>query len=382
MSQDITDIFFSLLRSGLYGVPIPESDLPDTIDWDAVVALARKHAVLGIIVESVQFLPDHLRPSADLTAKMNKFALGLIRANMILDQSIARLVSFFNEHNIYGVLLKGQGVARSYYRLPQSRQTGDIDFYVGKSMYNKASALCQEHLITDKKLCHETDLHLEFIMSGVAVELHRLASKSYSPFRNKRFQAWITEELEHSPRRRTVTIGNTDVTIPSYDFDAIFIFQHAWNHLLTGGIGLRQLCDWALIFRNHAEDIDSERLKANIRRFGMTRAWKLFASIAVDYLGVSEDKIPLYDPKYSKQAERRIRDIVAGGNFGYYSEAYNRAPAGGSGFRYNVGLLRNIAGFFISFLPLAPVEATSVLCDRLHEGTSSTINKLRRKLQR
>jgi hypothetical protein len=375
---DFIDTFFLLLRAGMYGTPVPEEELPESIDWDAVVGLAKKHIVLGIIIEGIQFLPDRLHPSCAVSAKMNRFALRLIQNNLVLDKTAARLTEFLARHGIDGVLLKGPGVAR-YYRMSQMRQSGDIDFYVGKKYYRQASALCREKLTGDKSSCAETEQHFDFDMDGITVELHRIASRFYSPLRNRRFQDWVTEELEHSEDRRTLSIGDADVPLPSVDFDAIFIFYHAWRHYVMGGIGLRQLCDWAMIFHSHSGDIDTERLKDNIRRFGMTKGWKLFACIAVRHLGVPESQMPLYDRTYAEKSERVLEDIIAGGNFGYYSELYRQTVARKSfigGFKGKVRMaIRNYTLLF----PLMPAEATFLCINRMIFGTRDFVKRTTRK---
>ncbi len=364
------NIFFSLLRSGLYGRPVPQSELPAAIDWEAVTTLGKMHAVLGILIESVQFLPAPLRPSGEMMARLGKYALGQIQANLVLDQAAARLVRFLADHDLSGVLLKGQGVAR-YYRVPQMRHSGDVDFYVGRKAYKRAVELCRENLCDDKEDCGETDQHFTFDMGGVPIEIHRIASRVYSPVRNRRFQQWVEYELHQSPSRRTFKVGNTDITIPSYDFDAIFIFYHAWRHYILGGIGLRQLCDWAMIFHTHGRDIDRPRLIENIRRFGITQGWKLFASIAVDHLGLSPDEMPLYEPSYSPKSENILAEILEGGSFGHYTEAYNRVQGKGLGVRYGLEKIRSVTGYFVSLFPLIPAEATFLYIYRLYSGAIS-----------
>ncbi len=368
------NLFFSLLRSGLYGMALTDAELPESIDWEGVVALAQKHGVLGTIIESVELLPERLRPTGPMMAKMGRFALGLIHANLILDKTVARLVMFLRGHGIEGVLLKGQGVAR-YYRKPQMRQSGDIDFYVGNKMYRKAMILCKENLNEDDRASHETSMHYVFYMDGVEIELHRLATGEYSRKRNRSFDEWIADEVEHSLDRRMLKLGNTDVSLPSYDFDALYIFYHAWGHLVTGGIGLRQLCDWAMIFHHHSGDIGTARLKENIRRYGLTRGWKLFAYIAVKYLGVEENKIPMYDPRNAKKYDKVMEYIVSSGNFGYHSEAWYRMKAKGNGVRNRFGKLRSITEYFITLLPIAPIEATSIYFNRLFTGFRSSVKR-------
>ncbi|MDE6278459.1 MAG: nucleotidyltransferase family protein [Paramuribaculum sp.] len=287
-------------------------------------------------------------------------------------------MAFFKQYGLEGVLLKGQGVAR-YYREPQMRHSGDIDFYVGRKNYKKAVALCKEKLIGDKGKWEKIGIHFTFKMRGVQIEIHRLASRMSSPFRNRRFQNWIVEQLEYSPDRRILTLDNTDITLPSYDFDAIFIFYHAWRHYIMGGIGMRQLCDWAMIFHTHAEDIDIPKLKHHIQRFGIIKEWQLFACIAVNHLGVPKDKIPLYDPSYSEKSEKIFQEIMDGGNFGFYTVANTRTPMLGYGLRHGLGKVRNITGYFISLFPLIPVEATFLYFHRLFHGTIDLIKRSRHK---
>lgn len=355
----------------MYGIPVPESELPESIDWKAVLALAQQHAVVGTIINSVQFLPERLRPSDSTSAKMNKFALGLIQANMVLDRTAARLVEFLERQGISGVLLKGQGVAR-YYPMPQIRQTGDIDFYVGRAQYRKAVEVCRRQLAADQSECEE--MHFSFDIDGVEIELHRLASKVYSPIRNRCFQRWVVEELERSPERRTITLGNATVVLPSYDFDAIFIFYHAWRHYIMGGIGLRQLCDWAMIFQSHGADIDTAKLISNLRRFGLTKSWKLFACIVVGYLGVPADKMPLYDSAFSRKSEIVLEEILDGGNFGNYAKDLTR-PRNGSGLKHTLTTIRILTRYFISLFPLMPIEAIFLYFNYLSYGTKRFIRR-------
>lgn len=358
----------------MYGIPVPESQLPESIDWDAVIKLARKHVVYGIIVESVGLLPERLRPSAKISAEMKRFALGLIRTSLAMDRTIGLLVAFLQYHDIHGVLLKGAGVAR-YYKKPQMRHTGDIDFYVGKEQYSKAVDICRERLTDEKAECHEDEQHFGFDWNGAYVELHRRASKMFSPKLNKLFQQWTIKQLEGSAARRSMRIENVDVSLPSYDFDAIYIFYHAWRHYIQGGIGLRQLCDWAMIFHAHASDIDTNQLIQNIRRFGLTNAWKLFACIAVNHLGLSKDKMPLYDPTFHKKSEKALAKIMAGGNFGFYTEAYRRTRQKSFGLSYGIFKLINKTRNFVSLFSTIPTEATYFYIHNIFQGTISVIER-------
>lgn len=378
-SSALNNHFFTLLRTGLYGEWPATAPLPAKIDWEGVMALAEKHGVTGTVIESVRFLPPHLKPDRTITAGMNRFALGLIQTNLILDHTLGRLAGCLAEGGVKGIVLKGQGVAR-YYRVPQMRQCGDIDYFVGQASYERAKKLCIE-LLNDGD-CHETPQHFVFHMGGVEIELHRLVSDHLPRKRSAEFHQWMEESLQSPAGLRSFTTGGAEVRLPSYDFDAFYIFYHAWTHLITGGIGLRQLCDWAMIFHYHSGDIDADSLVRNIRRFGLTPGWKLFAYIAVNHLGVAKDKIPLYDPKYAGRYERIVAEIVRSGNFGYHSDAGIRMINKGRGLRVKLGKACSLVEYLFTMFPIIPGEATRIFFNRLLSGTSSSVKRVMRALMR
>ncbi|MDE6367664.1 MAG: hypothetical protein K2K94_00310, partial [Muribaculaceae bacterium] len=127
------------------------------------------------------------------------------------------------------------------------------------------------------------------------------------------------------------------------------------------------------ILHSHYDDIDISNLEYNLRRFGMTKGWKLFACIAVNHLGVSPDKMPLYDPAYSDKSEKIFDEILRNGNFGFYSEAYARTPLHGHGLWRGLCRLRSTAGCYVSLFPLIPVEATFLFFHRITVGTAMYI---------
>lgn len=373
-SQNI-ESFFALLRAGLYGTDLPAESLPSAIDWEWVVRMAKLHSVLGVVIEGAAMLPEALRPPAELYARMQRHALRLIHSNMGLDRCVGQLVLFLEAHGVNGVLLKGQGTARAY-RVPEMRHTGDIDFYVGREQYRRVAELCQKHLAKDPIDFKQDAQHFSFSLNGVSIEVHQKAIEVYSPLYRKEFKRWMADELENSPRRRVLTIANTAVMVPSVDFDAVYIFYHALHHFITGGIGLRQLCDWAMIFRAYGDQIDINRLKENIERFGLKRPWTLFAGIAVDYLGVSKELMPFYNPACRKKYDSLLQIILDGGNFGVNHQVGVTRAALDHGVGYAFTKLRYVSRNLISTLPVMPAEAVSFYIWRLYAGAADGARRL------
>ena len=123
--------------------------------------------------------------------------------------------------------------------------------------------------------------------------------------------------------------GNTQVFIPGVNIDVLFIFTHILKHFFHNGIGLRQICDWCRLLWKFRDKIDACLLENRIREMGIVTEWKAFASLAVKYLGMPVEAMPLYsdEEKWKKKAGKILAFIIKTGNFGHnrdtsYSKKY------------------------------------------------------------
>lgn len=91
------------------------------------------------------------------------------------------------------------------------------------------------------------------------------------------------------------------------------------QHLFKGGIGLRQICDWCRLLYTYRDSLNFGLLESRIRKAGIRTEWKVFATLAVDYLGMPGGYMPLYDGsnKWKKKAERLLSFVLEAGNFGH-----------------------------------------------------------------
>lgn len=115
---------------------------------------------------------------------------------------------------------------------------------------------------------------------------------------------------------RSIDIGGTRVRIPSIDFDAMFIFVHLLQHFYCGGLGLRQLCDWAMVLHSHCGEIDRDLLKTRLKEMGIMSEWQAFLAFIVRYLGLPEQEAPLYSRRSEAKADKLWKFMEKVGNFG------------------------------------------------------------------
>lgn len=320
-------LFFALLRAGLWNRPADATLFSSgTVDWDAIYKHAIRQTVLGLVGEGATTLPVALQPPAPLLNKMHGRLTSGIRRHALLNRALADVVTLFGQNDIRPVLLKGQGVALNYVE-PTRRQCGDIDLYIGTKDYDRACELVRQHYGPDEHAI-ESVKHYHFKHHEVTIELHRIAEQLPQPWQNSRFQRWTVEHL-HGNNLRTVEIEGTTIYLPPVDFDALYIFNHAWHHFSAGGgIGLRQLCDWARFLHTFQGEIDHQALRRHLKAFGLWRAWRIFGGIVVGTLGLPAAEFPFYTEKYARHGERALEIIGREGNFGFFDATRTKRPKG------------------------------------------------------
>ena len=129
----------------------------------------------------------------------------------------------------------------------------------------------------------------------------------------------VQEEIFCGGSVRSWMNGSTQVFIPRVAEDVVYVFAHILQHFFKGGIGLRQICDWCRLLYTYRDSLNIELLKSRIRKAGIMSEWKVFATLAVDYLGMPGGYMPLYDDskKWQKKADRLLAFVLETGNFGH-----------------------------------------------------------------
>jgi hypothetical protein len=202
------------------------------------------------------------------------------------------------------------------------------------------------------------------------VELHKFANYLYNPIENRHFQRLTKKYLLEGREKSSFTINTTKIQIPPPQFDAVFLFSHLFHHFISGGIGLRQLCDWVRFLYMHKNELDTAQLGIDLKKSGLLRAWKIFGYIAVDTLGLPTDFFPFYERR-SKLGENVLESVLQGGNFGFFASDRKLRPKG-----YFAGKWYSFKENFLSILKLLkmfPTKAMVFLFYYIYSGMKQII---------
>ena len=224
------------------------------------------------------------------------------------------VINILRENGIDPVLLKGQSVA-AYYLKPEFRYCGDIDLYLGGDKVNHAVDIFKEQVEFEDDDDSNYDKHFSMKWNGTEVELHRTAIDIKNTKDNRTLLEWTENELNFNTRK--LKIGEIDVTVPSQLFDSIFVLYHLWCHIVNGGTGIRQFCDWTMCLYQVADNLDVKELKSLLNRFGLLSVWQVFGHVAVEQLGLPREKFPLYSGRKKFVAKKITSLAMEYGNFGH-----------------------------------------------------------------
>lgn len=320
------EVFLSLVRNSLWDTKV---EVPsDFKDWGLVMRLAESQAMEGAAAKGFLDSPDilgRMRPESEGRLK------NLLMTNMVMhsmaNSSVQAVVSALRDAGIECVLLKGQGLA-SYYAHPEIRDCGDIDLYVGAENYHKSYEVLKSVAddIDEASVLDKDGKHYHALYSGICIEMHKYSDVLSSSRLDRIYQRYASEGL--SQNLVGVPFGDITVSTPADDFNAFFVFCHLWNHFISIGVGIRQICDWTMFLRARGKNVDKEYLRQILSDLDLMNPWKTFGCIAVDYLGLSAEEVPFYDSKFRVKAVKVLDRILAEGDMGRETEFIRIADRG------------------------------------------------------
>lgn len=308
------EVFFRTLRSALWGetLQIPEG----FNNWGKVMKLAKAQAVTGLVGDVILRTPEIMASLPDKAAEyVQEIPMKNIVMHTVLNNTLILAVKTLRDHGIEPVLLKGQGLAR-YYPVPELRQCGDIDLYVGEENYEKAYEALKG-IVTEMEEKERIWgwFHFHAKIHSVLLEIHHEVELVFKRSHESHFRTKVQAGL--SKNLSLVDFGGETVRVPEDSFNAFYVFYHMWRHYMSSGVGLRQLCDWMLFLNAKKDVLDLGYLESFLRRMELKDAWQTFGCVLVNHLGMPEENFPFYDPGRLKSSDRLLKMIMKDGNFGH-----------------------------------------------------------------
>lgn len=354
-------IFFDFLRFCIGSA----KEIPDTLkeaDWKKLYAIAKKQTLLGVLFYGIQRLPKELAPDAGLLMLWMGMAQKIRQQNIRLFLDSAKVCKKFKDVGFRNCILKGQGNALLY-PAPYMRTPGDIDIYL-----NGGRNRVMQYI---NKVCPNQVMryhHVDFPVMKIAIEVHFTPSYMFFPIHNSRMRKWFGKVMDlQCSNIVALPDGYGEITIPTMNFNVIYILSHLYRHVFTEGIGLRQLLDYYFVLVKWHTDLtdsnkslpqmtqistDLDALRRELKYLGL---WKFAGAVMYvlhETLGLAEEK--MIAPINVNEGRFLLAEIMQGGNFGQYDTRLGSKENEGKLHRYLRMSLRNLR-----FVKHYPTEALS-----------------------
>lgn len=343
--RDIDVLFLELVRFSIGKISCL-SHTPSSEEWCALYELAKKQALIGITFYGIQKLSDQIQlqnlPDA-LKIKWIGMGLAIHRKNELINRRCVELQETLTKNGIRSYIMKGQGNGALYDKfesisenknlkletvpLSMFRQPGDIDVFL-EGGREKVLEYVNRTFPSDKV----NELEIQYkCYPDVEVEVHYCPFIMRNPIKNFRLQKFFAEEGEKCFENKITLPNNAGlISVPTYTFNLVHQLVHIYHHMITGGIGLRQLMDYYMLLKT----LDGERVcvEERVRKAVTQLGLDGFASALMWVLGEVfglEHDLMFWTPN-ERNGSFVLDEVMKTGNFGHMDETkkYKRNRVG------------------------------------------------------
>lgn len=309
--------FLQLLKSSLQNQKLQIQLSPN---YEEILKLASIHKVVPLIYESAYKTESFKQQDANFSRYFKTTSMQIVYSQIQRSERFLQLYKEFNKAKVKVLVFKGI-ILRELYPIPDERISGDEDLLIEKKDLKKAIEILEsnnmERVLSDEE---EADVYHYFCKkTGLHLELHTTLFGEKSVI-NKKMEQIFTDVFKDAD---TVNINNIEVHTFSLNKHFLYIICHAIKHFVSCGTGIRQICDIFMYINKYHENINWDYIWKEINDLGYDTLLVNLLQIAIDYLGLDENKVmyPKEKSNYYINTEALIEDIMEGGIYGASTQA-------------------------------------------------------------
>ena len=311
-SMNRDEIFFRLLRLALG----TEKDFPDRLteeEWADMAVMAQKQALGGIVMLAIEKLPPESRPPKKILLQWIGWTQKIESVNRQLNREAVAVSLYFRKAGFRSMILKGQGAAELYPR-PLRRTPGDIDIWIDAP---RKTILKLARTFDPKAEAVYHHIDINGLAHGFGVEAHTTPSWMNSPLTNRRLQRMFSRWAQEGfGTEIPLTATEGTVRVPTLEMNRLYLLIHIYRHLMTEGIGLKQLTDYFYVLQKEMSPVEKEVFANQIHRLKMERFTAAVMHVLGKVFGMERRLMPVAPSE--KYGERLLDEIMRAGNFGQY----------------------------------------------------------------
>ena len=295
--------FFLLLRVAIGTEPCYRRSLTSD-EWSALYRVCVVQGVTAVVFDFVKTLPKSEAPDMALLMEWLSAATAVEQTMRRMQITAEEFAEEMERREIPVVVLKGLAFAQ-YYKNPLHRECGDLDCYMmGKKEAGDLAALELGGTMEEAGYKHS---HLLF--KGLTIENHRF----FTDFDNTPTGMLTEQVLGELIQEEQTYIGDSKLSCPSANFNALFLLKHTQGHFIDEGIRMRHVLDWALFLRAKQEEVDWSKVLPMLETTRTAQFAGVMTAIAVRSLSIevlNKDLRTLASNAEQKMVKAVLADIM------------------------------------------------------------------------
>lgn len=219
------------------------NDNIDEIDFNYIYNVGKKNRINNILYYGLLKCDKKKLEKIENIEKFKNDCIMHGIKEKIQENDINLIIDEFNRKNIDILFFKGY-IIKNIYPKTDMRVMGDIDFLVRIEDIDRAQKTLSE--IGFKKIA-DVDFNVETAyVKNSTIELHKKISVAELDFFENAWDYAI----------ETKNSNNQKIYILDKNFHFVYLISHAVHHMINGGIGIKYIIDFYLIFKSGTIKID------------------------------------------------------------------------------------------------------------------------------
>lgn len=213
---------------------------PSAEEWAATIDDACRQGVVGIAFTAVEMLPPGEMPPPRAIMEWKAMVMAIERKNTRLNTECKYLSQEFRANNTGMCVIKGQTLAPLYPH-PLRRSCGDIDVWMEGGSERVRTFMMNNFRDVESSHYHSS----AEIRPNVLLEAHYTPTMMFSPFADRRLQAWFREIMPEQ-----FATQHDGINVPTPLFHLVYLPLHIFHHLMVEGVGFKQILDYYYVVKS------------------------------------------------------------------------------------------------------------------------------------
>ena len=313
MNLSIEESFFlKLLSSALFPDKKYLEGFNSNADWRIIYEESCAQAVTALVFESIRLLDEDKRPNRKLMELWEEDSIYTVMQNSVKAYAHKELANIFESNEINYCIIKGAAAAVNYPK-PDVRDMGDIDVLVCRKDFERAKEILSENGYIEKVVYPQIGHEVEYNKNGISVELHIQAPGVPEGKLGENLYEVIQEVSKNT---EVSEIGEVKFCKPCSQYNGLILLLHVISHI-GSGIGIRQICDWAMYVKNELNyEIWENYLEPILNENKILFFTKVLTKMCCKYLGLPIEECLWCQSVDDEICDEFMRNILDSGNFG------------------------------------------------------------------